>query len=351
LVNKARLGTDQDELIEDMSVTPEGDLVLTGGFASPFTNENQKALVMKLSENLELFWSKVIYRDNMQDQSYFHVRSIVNDGANTIMVMEATGDIQADLESTWQDIGFVKLNSSGEIVSENMVDIGEYEFPGDLIKSEEGNLFVTGTLYTTPDEFYSSFILSLDAQLEPIFANHHSKEWDDFLMYGSTFISEEPLRIATVGQMSINQQYRGLQTHHSHETGLCTASEMVPTAYDPDFILEEIDPQIYEQEFTITDVEFEITNAINNLFPNCSETLSDELISDSEEISLFPNPCNQSFQISGIQQPTRVSFKDVQGRIINEFTYSRGLIDISAFSEGIYLVEVQGWKTLRLVKQ
>lgn len=352
LVNHVRLGTDRDEIIRDISVDQDGNIVLVGASAPPFTNVNTKGLIMKLDQDLNLLWSKTIHRESDQDDDYFsNASSCVNNGTNTILVMEATGDIQPEVESSWQDIGIVNLNSLGEIESENMIDIGLYEQPTDLLRSSEGDLTVTGTVFTSPDEFYSSFVLSLDAQFQPIAANHHFKDSEDLLMYSSAIITENPTRIATVGETTINQNYKALQTHHSVESGLCSAYEMTPTAYEPDFIIEDIAMETYEQELVISDLKFEVTNAFSGISANCSATLSDGLSSGSDEISLFPNPCNQNFQISGIDQLTPIRLTDVRGKIIKEISYRTGLIDISDLSQGIYLVEVPGEKFLRLIKQ
>jgi len=42
---------------------------------------------------------------------------------------------------------------------------------------------------------------------------------------------------------------------------------------------------------------------------------------------------------------------DALGRTIREFSYEKGLIDVSDLSPGIYLVEVDDGKTYRLVKR
>jgi hypothetical protein len=352
LVNQVRLGTDQDEIIQDITVDDEGGIVLVGSFAEPSTNVNQKGLIVKLNENLEFLWSKAIYRESDLEQTFFDVRGCVNDGVNTTIVMEATGNGSPEMESNYQDIGVLKINGFGELVSENMIDLGEYELLRDLEQSAEGDLFVTGNVLASLIDGQSSFVLSLDAQLEPNSANQHYRGlYDDLLMYSSAIITENPIQLATVGETSINQMYRALQTHHSLEADLCTASEMVPTTYDPDFILEDIEMEISDQEYVSADVDFEVFNAFSNVLINCSETLSDDSATSSEELQLFPNPCVQDFQIAGISQPTRVRLNDALGRTIREFSYEKGLIDVSDLSPGIYLVEVDDGKTYRLVKE
>ena len=352
LVNHLRAGSERDEIIRDMSVDQDGNITLVGASANSNTNVNTKGLIMKLNQDLEILWSKTIYRENVQNEDYIVAAfSSVNSGANTIMVMEATGDVSIGSETAAHDIGLVEINGLGEIETEKIIDIGLFELPEDLIRSEEGDLIVTGTNYVTPFEPYSSFVLSLNAQLEPIFANYHSKDWDELLMYKSTIITENPLRLATVGVTSINQQYQGLQSHHSLDAGLCTAAETVPIAYDPDFILEDTEMEVYDQEYEITDLGYELTNAFNSLLTNCSETLSDDLPSVSEELSLFPNPTTENFQISGINHPSPVLLRDALGRTIREFSYEKGPINISDLSPGIYLVEVNAGKTFRLIKE
>lgn len=350
VVNQVRLGTDQQEIINDISVDQDGGIVLVGRFADSPISINQRGLVVKLNENLEVLWSKTIYRESSLDETYFDARGCVNDSVNTTVVLEATGDGSPEMESGYQDIGFIKLNEFGEPVAENMIDLGEYELIRDLKQSSQGDLFVTGVVYTAPIEGQSAFVLAVDAQLETISANKHSRGLDDLLMYSSAIITEDPIRIATVGETSINQQYFALQTHHSFEADLCTASEMVTTTYDPDFILEDIEMEISDQEFVVSDVDFEVTDAFSNLLVNCSETLSDDLPKASEEIQLFPNPCTHEFQIAGFDAPTLISLRDALGRKIKEFSYQGGPIDISDLSRGVYLVEVHEGKTMRLVK-
>lgn len=93
----------------------------------------------------------------------------------------------------------------------------------------------------------------------------------------------------------------------------------------------------------------DFTLSVTNLNTNIGEF--------SKEVSLFPNPATQSFEIStgnqfgNIQQ---VSVTDINGRVVKSFGTNQSSYDISDLNTGIYMVEIRtenGVETKKLIKK
>lgn len=67
-----------------------------------------------------------------------------------------------------------------------------------------------------------------------------------------------------------------------------------------------------------------------------------------DQVVLVPNPCSGQFTIASITQNIQVSIYDLHGRkiILKEYESISTLIDVSSFSNGIYLLEIRNKQQL-----
>jgi hypothetical protein len=93
-----------------------------------------------------------------------------------------------------------------------------------------------------------------------------------------------------------------------------------------------------EEVLTVSSGDFSTTvNSIDNLSDN--------------GISIYPNPIDDSFRLSGITAPTEVTVTDLSGRIVLQQTVEAGeSVSVGNFPNGVYLVRAGG-KTLKVVKR
>jgi uncharacterized repeat protein (TIGR02543 family) len=72
---------------------------------------------------------------------------------------------------------------------------------------------------------------------------------------------------------------------------------------------------------------------------------------ESVSIEIYPNPVKDELQIeSGELRINRVEIVDVAGKIIYQFSNLRNPINVSALSQGIYFLRING-KTVKFVKE
>lgn len=71
------------------------------------------------------------------------------------------------------------------------------------------------------------------------------------------------------------------------------------------------------------------------------------------KISLYPNPSNGVVNISNLEDVSRVKITNIAGQIVRDVTVTRNdsRIDIQDLSKGFYFVEIEGKKTIKLIKQ
>ena len=72
----------------------------------------------------------------------------------------------------------------------------------------------------------------------------------------------------------------------------------------------------------------------------------------ADEISIIPNPADQHFYITGMNESksNMVFVYDMMGKLtLSQNAYNHDKIDISGLNPGIYLVQVNGVQTKKLV--
>jgi hypothetical protein len=70
-----------------------------------------------------------------------------------------------------------------------------------------------------------------------------------------------------------------------------------------------------------------------------------------KEISVFPNPANDYINISGIDFPSNAIIVNALGQIVKKVELSdSNSIDISGFSQGVYFLKADGFKTKTIIK-
>jgi hypothetical protein len=350
ILQSKKIGTDERESFYNFAIDNEENIILVGAYSdSNFAEE--EGLVVKLDENLELLWSKLIYREVSSTETPVVVKDCEFNGINSTLVLQVPGDDLEDIQSRARDIGVLELTSEGEIASENIIDLGFWETPEDLELSESGNLFITGvnTPFSISDRF-ESFVLELNNDLEFTGANLYARAVNDIVFLNSTLINDENNFVATGGQGQ-NGSYHMYQTHNAIGVDNCLANAIQGTSYDPEFIIEDIDIETSDLEPEVGDLDYVMNEMNDDLNLVCSEFLSNDNLPDQEEISLFPNPCQNSFTIEGLDEKTPVRILNVLGEEFLKTDYQSGKINTSHLPDGMYLVEVNGSQTFRLIKQ
>lgn len=108
---------------------------------------------------------------------------------------------------------------------------------------------------------------------------------------------------------------------------------------------------ILDIPFVVTNVDFDVKKDI--ISRSNSAFLSDENF-ELEKVSIFPNPTQSKLNLSlpNSIQLKSVRFYDINGKFISE-TKDQTSWDISEFSEGVYLMDIQtnkGFKQLKVLK-
>lgn len=108
---------------------------------------------------------------------------------------------------------------------------------------------------------------------------------------------------------------------------------------------------ILDIPFVVTNVDFDVKKDI--ISRSNSAFLSDENF-ELEKVNIFPNPTQSKLNLSlpNSIQLESVRFYDINGKFISE-TKDQTSWDISAFSEGVYLMDIQtnkGFKQLKVLK-
>lgn len=108
---------------------------------------------------------------------------------------------------------------------------------------------------------------------------------------------------------------------------------------------------ILDIPFVVTNVDFDVKK--NIISRSNSAFLSDENF-ELEKVSIFPNPTQSILNLSlpNSIQLKSVRFYDINGKFISE-TKDQTSWDISEFSEGVYLMDIQtnkGFKQLKVLK-
>ncbi|MCA1762295.1 MAG: T9SS type A sorting domain-containing protein [Cryomorphaceae bacterium] len=351
MIDSRRLGTENREIFHSMDVNENGDILLVGSY-SDSSYESEEGLLVKLNENLEIIWSKLIFRDVSSTDTPVIARDCVNEGQLTTVVLQAPGDEYLEIESRGRDIAVIKIDDMGSIASEILVDLGYYETVHDLQISADGDIFLTGDISPlSVNENVESFVLGLDGSFTTLEANMYSRVMDDLLLLNSIVIDDASNYLASVGQTSLNAQvYRGYQTHHTIGADGCAAAEIEGVSYDPEFILEDIELDSLALEAVVSDLAYDVSVLSNSVSVICSEPLSSNSLKPEMDIEIYPNPCADYFQIEGLSKPSLIRVRDVLGRTVLETKYLNGRINAEQWPGGMYLIEIEGEQTYRIVK-
>lgn len=349
ILQSKKIGTDERETFYNFTADDEENIILVGAY-SDSNFEEEEGLVVKLNENLELQWSKLIYREISSTEAPVVVKDCEFNGSNTNLILQVPGDDSQNIQSRTFDIGVIELNSDGEIVFENTIDLGYWEWPEDLELSESGNIILTCRNYpfTIADRF-ESFVLELNDELGFTSANRYARDANDLVFFSSTVINDEFNFVATGGQGQ-NGSYRMYQTHNVIGVDNCLASAIQGTSYDPEFNIEDIFMEISDLEPEFSDLDYVMNEINDDLNLVCSEFLSSENLTDKGNVGIYPNPCHYSFQIGGLEDKTPLRILNVLGEEFLKTSYQSGKISVDEWPKGMYLVEVNGKKTFRLIK-
>lgn len=112
------------------------------------------------------------------------------------------------------------------------------------------------------------------------------------------------------------------------------------------------------QSITVTDI-YQQFRVIITTSEGCSESslcyniavLGVDDNEFKEQLSLYPNPVNHSFQIKGLDQQVDLSLYDTNGKeLIKLLKYEGNTIDISHLTKGIYMVKVSRGDKSQILK-
>jgi hypothetical protein len=350
IITARRLETENSIGLRSMTIDENGDILVVGSY-----NDSELGtiggLLVKLNDNLDIIWSKQVLRTVDLTPTPVTARDCANDGEFDAIVLDVTGDDYLEIASRELDIAAIKIDGMGDIVSETILDLGFGEFVTDVKISESGDLFLTGDIapFTIFDPV-QSYVLQLDPSLAVVNANNYASASFNLSLRSSAIIDDIPNYVASVGQTNTPQGYRGYQTHNLIGVDACTASAIDVTSYDPGFVLEDIELEMVDFEVTISDLVYDISDANNNLTVICDGVLSDRSPDTAGEPEIYPNPCVDYFEIEGLTQPSRIRVKDVLGRTVSDIDYFNGRVDTKQWPAGMYLVEIDGHQTYRVIK-
>lgn len=350
ILQSKKIGTEERESFYNFTLDNEENIILVGAYSDSSLDE-EEGLVVKLNENLEPIWSKLIYREMSSSGPPVVIKDCEYNGTNINMVLQVSGDDSENVQSRAVDIGVVQLSGNGEIDSETIIDLGLWENSKDIELGVNEDIIITGSSipFSIADRF-ESFVLQLNSELVFTAANNYARSSNDLVFQNSTFIDENNNLVATGGEGQ-NGSYHMYQTHNVIGVDNCLATAIPGDFYDPEFIVEDILMETSDLEAVFGDMQYVMNEMNDDLNLVCSETLSNGTLPDQNEISLFPNPCQNSFKIDGLEHNTTMRILNVLGKELLKTDYQSGEIDMTNFPDGMYLVEVNGSQSFRLIKQ
>lgn len=98
---------------------------------------------------------------------------------------------------------------------------------------------------------------------------------------------------------------------------------------------------------SVDDVIYSESNWVNidpqtSFSEDCSETLGINEVSELEDVTLYPNPATNQFQIKGLQEDTEITVYDINGRQIQKQTINPNQsVSIQEIPSGMYVVNIQ----------
>jgi hypothetical protein len=100
----------------------------------------------------------------------------------------------------------------------------------------------------------------------------------------------------------------------------------------------------------------DINTGSNGSYPSQLTVLNNELLFRAyENIRLFPNPSNQSFQIANLKTKANLKVYDLNGKALMSISnYNGENLNISHLSQGFYLIKInldEYQNTLKLLKE
>jgi len=146
ILQSKKIGTQERESFYNFTLDNEENIILVGAYSDSSLDE-EEGLVVKLNENLEPIWSKLIYREMSSSGPPAVIKDCAYNGTNIKMVLQVPGDDSQNIESRAVDIGVVQLNGNGEIDSETIIDLGLWENAKDIELGVNGDIIITGPIY------------------------------------------------------------------------------------------------------------------------------------------------------------------------------------------------------------
>lgn len=72
-----------------------------------------------------------------------------------------------------------------------------------------------------------------------------------------------------------------------------------------------------------------------------------------DKVALYPNPADGFVRISNLEDNTRVMITNITGQVVRnvELDRTNNSIDVQGLAKGFYFVEIEGKKTIKLVKK
>lgn len=285
---KQRIGIQGDDRGRCVAIQTDGKIVL-GGFSYPVSSSNCWFAAVRLTSSGQL--------DNTFSTDGKVVAKVASSyGNDTVqdMILQTDGKIVMLADSyigNSQDIGVIRFTTNGELDTTFSGDgkfstsmIGTSDYPRKIILQSDGKILISGTYYTTPQPNLALLRLTSSGALDSTFSSDGKA---NYLVPGNNSVSIGDMKIQSTGQILI--------------CGSIYNSYMVVRIFSG-------------SELNIEDWNY-------------------------KKILFYPNPASKDIYFT--ENVKSITIYTIEGKKIMENIISPTQIDVSNFSNGIYLFSFQ----------
>jgi hypothetical protein len=252
------------------------------------------------------------------------------------------------------DLLITKLSPQGELLGHKVFADLYTDEARDIVETDDGNLLLVGTTKPTWPCGGNTFVAKINYELDSIFTrNYGDASGDLFGFFWS--LQKENDAIYAFGNGGLtngvgNSDAHIIKTNQNFDLS-CSIFAWPLETYEPEVQLEA-DIEVYTTEF-----EWELTDS-DVFFPSeiqlvriCESDPVSVPTLDQPTMSLYPNPTEGLFFISGMTSNEHIEVFDSSGRMVLSTYYVPTGIDVSQLTSGIYSVKfgAKDQRILRLV--
>jgi hypothetical protein len=386
-------GDTTDDVANSLIRTPDNYYVIAGSTYG-FGSANESALAMKIDENGNVIWSKICSYTNSSGSNFFNGCSLTSD--QQYIFAGGTSDLHDSLRSF-----VVKMDSLGNFLWNKNYDNNANVFINSIAPTYDGGYVAAGRSTTIGAGLNERTVMKLDSAGSVLWSNNYGSPDDDeatsviedanhdFVVCGITNVdhlggvtnqmtldkldpSGNILWSNTYGDTTessegydliagINNGYAasGFSVSFGEANGDAYLVKTDDNGYtecniNPLTLIKTATTLTVDSNFTSqavnvsgSNINFPISTFVDQYAQNCYfDNISK--ISKLQTAKVFPNPANDYIQIETEFSNTLVNIFDSFGRRLfsrRENSY-RAVVDVSAFSPGIYIVEVKSGKNI-----